>query len=260
MKRKVALQGIALLLTLSTTTSVFASDIKVEIVGGGDINIYNTKKEEATELPTIQEEIEKDKPIPYTEEEYQYLMINFTEPYTEERYKQLIGNKESFVISDSRLIQKNIKSSIYLNKNTFIDDAFRKELYIILNINENDVIPPSKLNIIEMNINSQNQSIMYLDGIEHFKSLQKIVMPNQNIQSSSISNLRFLPLKYLDLKGNNIISVEDFKYLTQLEYLDLYDNALGTYYNWITNLKYCKKLKYLNLGGSQRLEDTGVRS
>lgn len=130
MKRKVTLQGIALLLALGTTTNVFASvknDIKIEVVGGGDIDIYNNKKDANTKDALNQKE--ENKFIPYSQDEYQYLQINFSEPFTEERYLELLESGESFCVNDTRLKNiRMIKTPILLNSINFPDINFRSTL------------------------------------------------------------------------------------------------------------------------------------
>ena len=84
MKRKATLQGLALLLVLGATTNVFANtkdNIKIEVVGGGNIDIYDNDKSEVTNKTLNQKE--ENNNIPYSKDEYQYLLINFKEPFTE---------------------------------------------------------------------------------------------------------------------------------------------------------------------------------
>ena len=281
MKRKVTLQGLALLLALGTTTNVFASvknDIKIEVVGGGDIDIYNNK-EDTNSKDTLNQK-EENKSIPYSQDEYQYLQINFSEPFTEERYLELINNKESFIVSDSRLAStRSTTTPIYLNSSTFPDKVLRDKLQTIFSVSSDNVDVSYKVLTtttlrLQGDFSNTGIHITNIKGLEHFTNLTDLYLSNNKINSiSSIKDLvnletlyingasnygltinfrcnidasdlsKLVNLKTLNLSDCNITSVDKIGNLIELEDLDL----ASTNINNISFVSKLGELKSLDL-------------
>ncbi|MBS5793803.1 MAG: S-layer homology domain-containing protein [Clostridiales bacterium] len=229
MKRKVTLQGLALLLVLGATTNVFANtkdNIKIEVVGGGNIDIYDNDKSEVANKKLNQKE--ENNNIPYSKDEYQYLLINFKEPFTEERYKELVESGISVVVSDSRLENTiNSKSTIILNSKNFPDEYFRKAITEAFGVNEGADITRQIQSARKFELSRKLTPLMYnIIGMEHFINLEDLNLGGySNGRIGNINNLSpirdLTNLRVLDVIGNPIKDLEPIENLVNLEKLSL---------------------------------------
>ena len=277
MKRKATLQGLALLLVLGATTNVFANtkdNIKIEVVGGGNIDIYDNDKSEVTNKTLNQKE--ENNNIPYSKDEYQYLLINFKEPFTEERYKELVENNESFSISDHRISNKiNTRTPILLNATNFPDNNLRKELAYSLSVSEGDDISGKLYSVTKLVVGFGGGvagiNISDLKGIGYFTSLTDLsVGGNKGIQLRNINEIRKLTnLKSLKLADYDMTNTTGYstalmnisnldlglckftnnslEFISNLTNLDSLDLGQTTGYTDLPNLSKLKKLKKLDL-------------
>lgn len=277
MKRKATLQGLALLLVLGATTNVFANtkdNIKIEVVGGGNIDIYDNDKSEVTNKTLNQKE--ENNNIPYSKYEYQYLLINFKEPFTEERYKELVENNESFSISDHRISNKiNTRTPILLNATNFPDNNLRKELAHSLSVSEGDDISGKLYSVTKLVVGFGGGvagiNISDLKGIGYFTSLTDLsVGGNKGIQLRNINEIRKLTnLKSLQLSDYDMTNTTGYstalmnisnldlglckftnnslEFISNLTNLDSLDLGQTTGYTDLPNLSKLKKLKKLDL-------------
>lgn len=131
-------------------------------------------------------------------------------PVTVENYTEKIFNSESFAIIDISIISKESKSDLLLDSINFPDPALRKRLIKALNIQECQPISPIIYRDLILNgVRNTSDGLRSLQGLENFTELKTLKISYTDIDSmEDIKYIGNLEVLRLDLTGNDLSSFD----------------------------------------------------
>ncbi|SHK28596.1 leucine-rich repeat domain-containing protein [Paramaledivibacter caminithermalis] len=167
--------------------------------------------------------------------------------------KKIVLISLAIIIIFSMLIQGYCEDIVVINSHMekeiikFDDSNLEAVIRAIINKPKGDILYKEVKDIRK--IHASDKDIISLGGLEHFTSLEELLLSKNNITDiKPLSKLH--RLKYLNLWKNDIRDITPIKNLTNLEQLDLDSNKISD----IEALKELKNLKALRIG-SNRLTD-----